>query len=292
MISSSFSAVADRRFRDRIVRPVFIVSSPRSGSTLLFETLAKAPELFSTGRESHMRIEQVADFHPARRGWTSNRLEHKDATPNAVEELAKKFYTDLRDGNGSPAKGDARLLEKTPKNALRVPFFNAAWSDSVFVYLYRDPRQTLASMMEAWLSGRFVTYPRLPGWGSPPWSLLLVPQWRELIGRSLHEVVARQWATTTDFLLSDLSGIGKNRVVAIDYQQFLANPQSTMLSLTRCLDLEWKLELASELPLSRHTYSPPAADKWRRLQTEIESVWSLVEDADAKGRAFLETHGI
>ena len=237
-----------------------------------------------------MRIEQIADFHPARRRWTSNRLEHADATPGAVEDLARNFYGDLRDGNGNPPTGDARLLEKTPKNALRVPFFRAAWRDSVFIYLYRDPRQTLASMMEAWLSGRFVTYPRLPGWGSPPRSLLLVPQWHELIGRPLHEVVARQWATTIEFLIRDLSEIEKNRVVALDYQQFLANPQSTMLSLTRALDLEWTLKLGAELPLSRHTYTAPAAEKWLRFQREIESVWSLVEVADGKARAFLEAH--
>lgn len=289
MISSLGPAQSATKFRDRIERPIFIVSTPRSGSTLLFETLVQAPDLFSTGRESHMRIEQVADFHPGRRGWSSNRLERADATPEAVGDLAGKFYLGLHDREGRPAAGNVRMLEKTPKNALRVPFFSTAWDDSIFVYLCRDPRQTLASMMEAWLSGRFVTYPRLPGWGSPPWSLLLVPQWRELIGRPLPEIVARQWTTTTELLVGDLSELEAGRVIALDHQEFSSDPQSTMLRLTRALDLGWDLELGSELPLSRYTQTPPSPDKWRRFETEIEGVWPLVEAADAKARAFLDT---
>jgi LPS sulfotransferase NodH len=154
-MSSAPSPAGATSFRGRIVRPVFIVSTPRSGSTLLFETLVGAPGLFSTGRESHARIERVADFHPGKRGWSSNRLTAQDASPEAVETMAELFYADLRDRDGKPATGAVRMLEKTPKNALRVPFFAAAWPDSLFVYLYRDVRQTLASMMEAWASGHF-----------------------------------------------------------------------------------------------------------------------------------------
>ncbi len=72
------------------------------------------------------------------------------------------------------------MLEKTPKNALRVPFIDAIWPESEFVYLYRDVRETLYSMMEAWRSGSFRTYPGLPGWPEGSWSLLLVPGWQQL----------------------------------------------------------------------------------------------------------------
>lgn len=282
------SDATERRFRDRIVRPVLIVSTPRSGSTLLFETLAKAPGLFSAGGESHARIEQVADFFPGRRGWTSNRLDSTDAQAAAVDELAESFYPVLRDRDGQSAAGDVRMLEKTPKNALRVPFFDAAWNDSTFIYLYREVRQTLASMMEAWASGRFVTYPALPGWRGPPWSLLLTPGWRDLSGRDLPEIVARQWAATTDFLLGDLSALPAERVIGADYGQVLADPQGTLLKLTAALGLEWDMVLPAELPYSKTTYSRPAPDKWRRLEAQVESVWPIVEAADSRARAFLE----
>lgn len=274
-------------YRDRIVRPIFIVSTPRSGSTLLFETLVKAPGLFTVGAESHERIECVADFFPGRRGWESNRLTGKDAAAEAIEELAQRFYSALRDREGKPPQGSARLVEKTPKNALRVPFFDAAWNDSVFIYLYRDPRETLASMIEGWSSGRFVTYPALPGWGAPRWSFLLVPGWRELIGQPIAETVARQWATTTEILLDDLSKLPSSRVFATDYAALVADPQATVSRLARGADLQWDVQLPTSLPFSRMTLSRPSRDKWKRFAADIARIWPIVEAADMRARAFV-----
>ena len=149
-------------------RPVFIVSTPRSGSTLLFEALAQAPGLFTIGRESHQLIEGISGLHPSERGWKSNRLTAQDATSERVEALAQAFRERLRDRAAETPAGQIRMLEKTPKNALRVPFLDACFPDAIFIYLYRDPRETLGSMMEAWLSGAFRTYPDLPGWKGPP----------------------------------------------------------------------------------------------------------------------------
>jgi len=279
------------RFRDLIERPVFIVSTPRSGSTLLFETVVRAPGLFTVGAESHERIEHVADFFPGARGWTSNRLTKDDASAVAVEELAKRFYTVLRDREGRPARGPIRMLEKTPKNALRVPFFAEAWPDATFVYLYREPRQALASMIEAWSTGRFRTYPRLPGWTGLSWSLLLVPGWRDLIGRPLPEVVAAQWAATTDILVSDLEALPKERVRALDYDRFIGDPQGEIKRLAESLDLEWDQQLGTSLPPSRFTTSRPAKDKWMRLAPVIESMLPIVERADERARSFVRHIG-
>ena len=275
------------RYRDLIERPIFIVSTPRSGSTLLFETIIRAPGLFTVGAESHERIEQVADFFPGARGWTSNRLTQEDASEASVEALAERFYIVLRDREGRPASGRVRMLEKTPKNALRVPFFAKAWPDSTFVYLYREPRQTLASMIEAWSTGRFRTYPRLPGWTGLPWSLLLIPGWRELIGKPLPEVVAVQWATTTDTLVSDLEALPKERVRTLEYDRFIANPQAEMVRLTASLGLDWDQQLGPSLPPSRFTTSRPGKDKWMRLAPVIEGALPIVEQADGRARTFL-----
>jgi hypothetical protein len=274
--------------RERFDRPVFIISSPRSGSTVLFDTLAQAPGLFSTGRESHGRIETVPGLSPADHGWSSNRLTAAHATPAAVEQLAAAFLQDLTDRDGMRPEGTFRMLEKTPKNALRVPFFDAAWPDSRFVYLYRDARETLSSMMEAWHSGRFRTYPRLPGWQGQAWSLLLVPGWRELDGRPLPEIVANQWAITTNQILDDLEGLPAERLTAVDYRQLLSSPQAAMEKLAGALDLDWDRILGRELPLSKTTVSRPREEKWREVQSIIESVWPIVEQAEERARAFIE----
>jgi hypothetical protein len=181
------------------------------------------------------------------------------------------------------------MLDKTPKNALRVPFFDAVFPDALFVYLYRDVSQTLGSMIEAWASGAFATYPELPGWRGYPWSLLLVPGWRELVGQPLPVVVARQWAITTETLLDDLERIPRERVRALDHGEFLAAPQPAMERLAASLDLGWDRRLGDALPLSRTTLSKPAADKWRRFEGHIEAVRPVVANADARARAFLDS---
>ena len=278
-------AITDKRFD----RPILIVSSPRSGSTLLYETMEKAPGLYSIGYESHMIIESLPGFHPADREWHSNRLTAEDARTQSAGQFADNFYGALRDRDGGRPAGPVRILEKTPKNSLRIPFFDALWPDTLFVYLYRDVRQTLASMMEAWASGYFRTYPRLPGWTGHQWSLLLVPGWQRLRGLPLPAVVAHQWSIATNILLDDLDRLPRERLRVIDHDSFLGDPKPTVEALARSLDLGWDRQLGAELPLSKTTVSPPRPDKWRRLEPAINEVWPIVEAADARAKAFLDT---
>ncbi len=275
-VAAASAVVAAPRARGadpRFERPVFIVSPPRSGSTLLFETLARAPDLYTVGGESHGRVEGLADLHPLARGFESNRLDAAAATPETKAALRERFLEALhdRDGNAAPA-GRLRMLEKTPKNALRIPFLREVFSEARFVYLYREPREVLSSMIEAWSSGRFRTYPGLPDWSGPPWSLVLVPGWRELRGLAVAEIVARQWEAATRILLDDLDEVPDDRIVRVRYDTFVADPRSETQRLCAALDLRWDIELDTVLPHSRHTVSAPAPDKWRRHEREIEAL--------------------
>lgn len=279
-------------FRQLFDRPIVIVSTPRSGSTLLYEALEQAPNLFSTGVESHWLIEDVPGLSPQQRGWSSNVLIEEDATAERAEAISADFYRQLRDRDGSPPNGRVRLLEKTPKNSLRVRFFDALWPDSVFVYLYRDVRETLASMMEAWASGAFQTYPALPGWTGYPWSLLLVPDWQRLNGLPLPEVVANQWTITTNSLLDSLETLPGERIRGLAYEALRSDPQQSVETLARSLELGWDRRLGSKLPLSKTTVSPPNPEKWRRLEKAIESVIPIVAEADARAREFLDLHRV
>jgi hypothetical protein len=246
-------------------RPVFIISPPRSGSTLLFETLARAPRLFTIGHESHALIEGLPELHPAACGFASNRLDAAACHPALMTELRRRFQGELRDRQRQPpAHWPVRMLEKTPKNALRVPFLARVFPQAQFVYLHRDSQQTLASMLEAWRSGRFRTYPQLPDWEGPPWSLLLTPGWRRLSGRPLEEIVAAQWEITTRLLLDDLQALPAERVHVAHYATLGAQPADEVARLCAALDLEWDQPLDAALPLSRFTLSPPATDKWQK----------------------------
>jgi hypothetical protein len=268
-------------------RPVFIVSPPRSGSTFLFETLLQAPGVYTIGDESHQLIEGIAALAPEARGFSSNRLLAEDATPPIAEELRARFLDALRDRDqrrpASPA-GRLRMLEKTPKNALRVSFLARVFPEARFIYLYRDPKSVLSSMMEAWSSGRFRTYPQLPGWTGLPWSLLLVPGWRDLIGQPLNRIVAAQWSTTTRLLLDDLQQLPEDRWIVARYEPLVSEPEAEIRRLCDAVSLDWDRTFDRKLPLSRYTVSPPDPQKWRRHAAEIEAVLPLIEAQSTRAR--------
>lgn len=271
----------------RFDRPILIVSPPRSGSTLLFETIEKASGLYSIGTESHVAIEGIPEFHPGSHRWHSNRLTAEDARGPAAARLEDVFYSQLRDRDGKRPAGRVRMLEKTPKNSLRIPFFAALWPDSIFIYLYRDVRQTLASMIEAWDSGRFMTYPQLPGWTGHPWSLLLVPGWQQLKGQPLPVVVAHQWSIATELMLDDLDVLPRERVRAVRHSDFVAEPDTCIAALARSVGLGWDRKLGAMLPLSKYTVSRPSPDKWRRMEHLITPILPIVSEADERARAFV-----
>lgn len=268
-----------------IERPVIVVGAPRSGSTLLFETLARAPGLFSLGGESHNLIEGVPGLHPRWRGWQSNRLTASDAAPDTAEMLRRRFYLHLRDREGIAPKGRVRMLEKTPKNSLRIPFLARVFPDALFVHLHRDARETVSSMIEAWQSGGFRTYPGLPGWPDGSWSLLLVPGWEELRGLPVAEIAARQWAVTTDFLLRDLETLPPERVHRVTFADLIAKPQDIVSALCAACGIGWDRQLGRALPLSATVMSAPHPGKWRRHAAEIERIWPIVEAVNARAAA-------
>jgi hypothetical protein len=266
-----------------IDRPIFIVSAPRSGSTLLFETLAKAEALWTIGDESHRLIEGLPQLSVGPAGVDSNRLTETDADPITAQQIQVRFAERLinRDGvaRWGRVTGPIRMLEKTPKNSLRIPFFRAVFPDALFVYLYRDPRENLSSIMEAWKAGGWITYPHLPGWDGP-WSLLLPPGYRELRGKSLAQIAAFQWISANRYILSDLAVLPKSRWIAVGYDQFVEDPAREVRRICEFIDIPVDAHLQNvitgELPLSRYALTPPAKDKWRANGLAIASVLAEV----------------
>jgi LPS sulfotransferase NodH len=264
-----------------IERPIIILSAPRAGSTLLFETLAQAAGVYTIGGESHKLVESIAALRPGRGVVTSNRLTKKDATTAIVAELRGRFARRLRDRHGQPPPADAgvRLLEKTPKNALRVPFLLEVFPDAQFIFLHREPRANLGSMIQAWRTNGWVTYRHLPEWPGQ-WSLLLPPGYERLQGRPLEEVVAFQWQAANETILDDLRSVPRERWTTVRYEELIRNPMAEVARLLKFADLSmdsWLAEyLSKPLPLSRHTKSAPHPDKWRRDAAEIERVLPAV----------------
>jgi hypothetical protein len=271
-------------------RPVIVVSAPRSGSTLLFETLARSASLWTIGDESHGIFEHIKRLNPAHGICTSNRLVAEDAEDRIVQHLRHAFLEGLRNHAGLRHADVAgaqkpRMLEKTPKNALRIPFLDRVFPDARYIWLYRDPRENLSSMIEAWRSSDFVTYRNLPGW-TGNWSLLLPPGFERLAGRPLEEVVAFQWQSANRHILDDLAALSPDRWTALSYSELVADTPLTVQRLCEFAGIDYDEGLDAHcrktLPLSRYTRTAPSTGKWRINQAMIERVMpglqSLIDD--------------
>lgn len=266
----------------RFERPVFVIAAPRSGSTLLYETLAASTRLCTIGGEGHAVFEGDVRLRPGAPGVASNRLVARHATPEIAAAVDAALRARLVDASGQPlaSPGERRLLEKTPKNSLRVPFLDALHPDARFVLLWREPRANLGSIIEAWRSGRWRTYNGLPGFDGP-WSLLLPPGWASMNGRPLEEIAAFQWEAANRIALDDLECLPRERWCALEYAELVADPGRSVRGVCDHLGLDvdeaLARRLAAPLPHSRYTQTPPGPDKWRRHQAEIERVLAGVE---------------
>ena len=264
-------------------RPVFIMAAPRSGSTLLFETLIKASELHSIGDESHGLIEQFPALRPDRKSPPSNQLDTGDFEPGLREDLSKAFIDSLVDSNGAQVNKNhdidcsdsVRIIEKTPKNILRIPFFDALYPDALFIFLYRNPLQNISSIIDGWRSGNFVTYGGLQV-AAGRWSFLLPPGWQEKREAALESMAAWQWNIANQTAVEELSRINKQRIFCLNYDQFLQQTADTVSRLCTFMGISYDAGLAEHcekpLPLSRYTLSKPQQDKWKKNAAKLALV--------------------
>ena len=270
-------------------KPVFIVCVYRSGSTLLFATLSNAPEIWSTGHEAHHVFGKIPKFRSEKWNNQSECADEKDSSPEISEQIRSDFaeqifdrdnqlYTEM-EPESRPLK--VRLLDKTPSNSFKIPFLHASFPDARFIFLFRDPRENIASVMEGWMSNRYVMYDNLPGWDKKKWNFSLVPGWREMNGKSIAEISAFQWLKTNQIIFDDLQRLPKESWTAISYDQLVEDPGFHIRRLCRFADLEFDERLSKlteqPLPLSRSTRTLPSKEKWKKFSDEIEGVFPSVQ---------------
>lgn len=270
---------------NRFSRPLLIVAAPSSGARVLAEGLAGSPSTWTAvGPGGGAVIDAMPALSPAPRGWDSNRLNATDANePELANRLRALFSAGLRDGAGEPPADDAtglRLIDASAANALRIPFLNAVFPQAIFIFVHRDPRESLAGMLEGWQSGRHVTYPELPGWEGPPWSYPLTPEWRAQGGRALPEICVAQWVMTMKILLADLERLPPERRCAVDFNALRADPRAELRRLCETTDLAWDERMGA-------TIGRGAPETWRRREAEVEQVIDATAELAGRARALL-----
>jgi hypothetical protein len=147
------------------LKPVFIFSLPRSGSTLLQRILATHPAvatasepwillpfLYARRRQgvyaeySHRKaIQAIEDFSS---GLPGGEAEYLDA----VRELVLRLY---RERTGPEAR---YFIDKTPRYHVVSADIVRTFDDARFIFLWRNPLAIIASMIETWGHGHWNIY--------------------------------------------------------------------------------------------------------------------------------------
>lgn len=187
----------------------------------------------------------------------------------------------LRNGL-APPQGAIRLLEKTPENCLRLPFLQALFPDARVLFLTRDGRANVYSLLEGWRQPH--TFPgyrtplpvTAPGQTRGRWAFTLIPGWRDLVDRPLEEICAYQWAVCNTAVLDYAAQADALPLLTVAYEDLVRQPDETLRRIAAFIDLPPEDIPAFGQPLPEvNVVSRPEAEKWRReadVITRIESI--------------------
>jgi len=265
--------------------PVFVLGSPRSGTTMLVNLLDRSPSLASLERGSQFLWEMFHTIQSS--GWDSHVVEPQDITPRERRVVTWAI--------GAIA-GNERYLDKFPRNCLRGRYLHELFPSARFVAIYRDGRAAVSSLMTGWqTAGKFGHGTNLPvtlhieGYGGAPWRFLVPRGWREYAtGHTLAEVCAFQWSAANEAILDARAAIPAERWTEVRYEEFLDAPRETASRLLSSLGLPQEEDVLSwaaglDEHVSRTAVSAPRRDKWR--ETHGEEIGTILGQIEPTMRA-------
>lgn len=183
----------------------------------------------------------------------------------------------------APPPGPIRLLEKTPENCLRLPFLRTLFPDARVIFLTRDARANVHSLLEGWRQPHL-----FPGYQTPlpvtspgqtrgRWAFTLIPGWRALVDRPLVEICARQWVACNQAVLDFAASPDKLPILRITYEQLSAQPAESLGRIADFLDLDLARIPAAARPLPEvNVVSSPGKEKWRAESAALASVEPII----------------
>jgi hypothetical protein len=202
-------------------RLVFLISQPRSGSTLLQRLLAGHPDVATTSEPWFMlpllywlrRDGTAADYNAV--NAAIGLREFLDALPEgrrtqveAVRAAAATMY-----GAALSSTGRRRFLDKTPRYYLVVPELAEVFPEASFLFLVRNPVDVFASILETHAGG--------------DWTGLARPD-------RFHDLVTAPRAILEATARSDL------RAAVVRYEDLARDPEAAMRRVARGLGLAFE----------------------------------------------------
>jgi hypothetical protein len=286
-------------------RPIFIIAPPRSGSTFLFECLTHYVGLYYLKQEGDSVWWQIFPYEQM--DDPSDYVGGTGATPDAVQQIRKLIYGKAVRSRAARISRRTRLfrvlwhlltgrriryIDKTIANCFHLDFLERAFPDAQYVFLIRDPRANISSMIEGWPHIQLVGKPQLAPILAAldqstveHWSYPAPPGWQEIVSRSLPEICAWSWQQHVEYALNFFQE-RPGDVTWIRYEDLVENTWSTVNGLAQYLGLESKdstQRAVLEHPTSRTAISKPYQGKWREIhQQEILSILPMIRETASR----------
>ena len=302
-----------------IKEPVIILGCPRSGTSLLFTILSESEKLFSLYRESQDIFDsfyrlQAKNF----KVYEDDALTEDDLTDELKEFFLNEFHkyslntrpvgyvmreyflkNDLLEGFSNAVTSinrtyknifakEYRLVEKNPRNCFRISFINKLFPDCKFIYLKRDGRSNISSLIEGWR--RKTNYSRIPRPAIPlnikgdnygKWRYVLPPDWERYINKPLEEVCAYQWISSNKAVIDSLKSIENDRKISIGYEELSNNTTETIIKLCNFINIPYSegIKRFSEKPpvVSTPKKDKPKEDKWKKNEQLIQNISTIIK---------------
>jgi len=300
-----------------IKKPVIIVGCPRSGTSLLFRILSSSPYLWSLYRESNdiwnayfkhsgkkfnnevlsendlndeLKTFLINQFHMNTLnyyylGYIVREYLLKNKPLNFTVDIIKKINIAYK----NIFLSDYRIVEKTPKNCFRIPFINKLFSDCYFIFLKRDGRSNINSLMEGWKApgkytrGQAAGIPlNIKGYSEnngKSWKYVLPPGWENYTNKTLEEVCAFQWVSSNAAALNGLKKIDSERRMTVSYEDLSCNTAEIIKSICYFVDIPFDGEvkkLSYRPPLVNYV-TKPHKDKWKKNINLIQNTFPIIE---------------
>lgn len=124
-------------------RPIFIVGSERSGTTLMRSLINAHPNI-SCGEETHF-LSGLEGIVGSKWRLMKDYPFEKEYWYEKIRELFDGFKTETAEKQGKSRWGD-----KTPIYVLKLDFINTLFPDCQVIHMIRDGRDVVASSMDRW----------------------------------------------------------------------------------------------------------------------------------------------
>lgn len=301
-----------------IKKPLIIIGCPRSGTTLLYMILSQSPKLFSLFNESRFIFKKfyIRQEKLESKEYFDDELLIKDLDEESKEFLLKQFdrysvstrffglalqkvllkHTLLKPIGETLLTihnfyknmffSEYSMVEKTPRNCYKIQFLNELFPDAKFIYLKRDGRSNISSLIEGWKKrkGGKKRYPSLnkplniKGYDGQSWHFALPPGWQNYTEKSLEEVCAYQWVESNKAAIEGLEKIDESRKLGISYEDLSDNTSKVIQNVCSFAGIPYDgiVKKLSEKPPVVNTFSKPSKDKWKKNEHLIKNTYSMI----------------